>query len=129
MRKIIDPGTDTGLDEEANFNLATTDGDLVFLSGQVPETEDGELLRNAPLKQQTDQCLQNLTSVLEAEGLGTEHILKTRIYVVDIQHYDEVNEAYGEYFDKYPARTFIGVTGLFGGVDIEIEATATTGDQ
>jgi reactive intermediate/imine deaminase len=98
----------------------------VFTAGQVPETEEGEVLNDAPIKQQTDQCLKNLKTVLESEGLTLEHILKTTVYVVDIQNWEMVNEAYGEHFQELPARTTVGVTGLWGGVDVEIEAVATT---
>jgi len=125
MKRTITPSSDVGLDESGYFNLATTDGNLMFLSGQVPETEDGKLLNDAPIREQTDQCLQNIQSVLESEGLSMGHILKTTIYAVDMQNYDAVNEAYGEHFDEYPARTFVGVTGLWGGVSVEIEAIAT----
>jgi reactive intermediate/imine deaminase len=122
MMKVIDTDNTTG--QVGNFNLATTDDNLVFTAGQVPETDDGEVLDNASIKKQTAQCLKNIQSVLETEGLGLDDILKTTVYMVDIQNWKKVNEAYGEYFDTFPARTAIGVTGLWGAVDVEIEAIA-----
>ena len=124
MVQTIDTETSTG--QVGNFNLGTTNGDLVFTAGQVPETDNGDVLDDAPIKEQTAQCLKNIQSVLEAEGLGLDNILKTTVYMVDIQNWDKVNEAYGEHFETYPARTAIGVTGLWGAVDVEIEAIATT---
>ncbi len=124
MKQIVN--TESGTGQVGNFNLGTTNGELVFTAGQVPETEEGEVLNDAPIKQQTDQCLKNLKTVLESEGLTLEHILKTTVYVVDIQNWEMVNEAYGEHFQELPARTTVGVTGLWGGVDVEIEAVATT---
>jgi reactive intermediate/imine deaminase len=124
MREIISTSSKTG--QVGNFNLATTNGELVFTAGQVPETDDGEVLRDAPIEEQTDQCLRNIESVLEAEGLSLEHVLKVNVYLVDIQHWERFNEAYGVHFDELPARTTVGVTGLWGGVDVEIEAIATT---
>lgn len=124
MKQIVN--TESGTGQVGNFNLGTTNGELVFTAGQVPETEGGEVLNDAPIKQQTDQCLENLKAVLESEGLTLEHILKTTVYVVDIQNWEMVNEAYGEHFQELPARTTVGVTGLWGGVDVEIEAVATT---
>lgn len=124
MKQIVNTESSTG--QVGNFNLGTTNGELVFTAGQVPETEGGEVLNDAPIKQQTDQCLENLKAVLESEGLTLEHILKTTVYVVDIQNWEMVNEAYGEHFQELPARTTVGVTGLWGGVDVEIEAVATT---
>lgn len=122
MVRVIDTDNSTG--QVGNFNLATTDDNLVFTAGQVPETDNGEVLDDASIKKQTAQCLKNIQSVLETEGLGLDNILKTTVYMVDIQNWKKVNEAYGEYFDTFPARTAIGVTGLWGAVDVEIEAIA-----
>lgn len=108
-----------------NFNLATTDGNLVFTAGQVPETADGDVLNDAPVEEQTRQCLRNLQQVLAADGLGLDSVLKTTVYVVDPDLWPRVNEAYGEFFETYPARTVVGVTGLWNDVDVEIEAVAT----
>lgn len=124
MKKIVT--TDKKTAQVGNFNLGTSNGDLVFTAGQVPETDEGEVLRDAPIEVQTDQCLSNIEAVLESEGLGLEHILKTTVYLVDIQNWERFNDAYGKHFDELPARTTIGVTGLWGGVDVEIEAIATT---
>ncbi len=124
MKKIVT--TDEKTAQVGNFNLGTSNGDLVFTAGQVPETDEGEVLRDAPIEVQTDQCLSNIEAVLESEGLGLEHILKTTVYLVDIQNWERFNDAYGKHFDELPARTTIGVTGLWGGVDVEIEAIATT---
>jgi len=124
MKEIL--STAAGAGQVGNFNLGTSDGDLVFTAGQVPETEDGEVLTDAPIEEQTDQCLRNIEAVLESEGLTMEHILKANVYLVDIQNWERFNEAYGEHFEEPPARTTVGVTGLWGGVDVEIEAIATT---
>ena len=124
MKELITTDKQTG--QVGNFNLGATDGDLVFTAGQVPETDDGEVLTDAPIEEQTDQCLANIASVLESEGLSLDHVLKTNVYLVDIQNWERFNEAYGKHFDELPARTTVGVTGLWGGVDVEIEAIATT---
>ncbi|MDS0282752.1 RidA family protein [Haloarcula onubensis] len=123
MREILT--TEAGAGQVGNFNLGTSDGDLVFTAGQVPETEDGEVLTDAPIEEQTHQCLRNIEAVLESEGLSMEHVLKVNVYIVDIQHWERFDEAYGEHFEELPARTTVGVTGLWGGVDVEIEAVAT----
>ncbi|WP_251343739.1 RidA family protein [Haloplanus halophilus] len=122
MKRTVD--VDGAPGPVGNFSLATTDGDLVFTAGQVPETADGEVLRDASIEEQTRQCLTNLDRVLDAEGLGMDDVLKTTVYVVDPQMWSRVNEAYGEFFDDYPARSVVGVTGLWGGIDVEIEAIA-----
>lgn len=124
MRKVIKTPESTG--QVGNFNLGISNGDLVFTAGQVPETDDGEVLNDASVEEQTDQCLKNIEAVLESNGLTLEHIIKTTIYMVDIDNWEQVNEAYGKHFETFPARTAVGVTGLWGSVDVEIEAIATT---
>lgn len=124
MKEILHTPESTG--QVGNFNLGISNGDLVFTAGQVPETEDGEVLTDAPIEEQTDQCLRNIEAVLASEGLSMEHVLKMNVYLVDIQNWERFNEAYGKHFEDPPARTTVGVTGLWGGVDVEIEAIATT---
>lgn len=122
MKRTIIPDSNNG--QVGNFNLATTNEELLFTAGQVPQTDDGDVLRDAPIEEQTDQCLENIASVLATEGLTLKDVLKTTVYIVDIQNWERVNDAYGNHFEEYPARTAVGVTGLWGGVDVEIEAVA-----
>lgn len=124
MKKILETPEGTG--QVGNFNLGAANENLVFTAGQVPQTDDGELLNDVSVEEQTDQCLKNIKSVLESNGLSLEHVLKTTVYIVDMQNWERVNEAYGKHFETYPARTAVGVTGLWGSVDVEIEAIATT---
>lgn len=127
MRRTVTPDDAPG--PVGNFSLGTTNGDLLFTAGQVPETADGDVLRDATVEEQTEQCLRNLERVLAAEGLGFEDVLKTTVFLVDIQNWDRVNEAYGEFLGETepPARSVVGVTGLWGGIDVEIEAVAAAG--
>lgn len=123
MKQIINPQTVP--EPVGAYSQATTNGDLVFTAGQVPETMDGEVLNDATVEEQTHQCLENLKGVLEAQELTLEDVLKTTVFIVDIQNWDRVNDAYAEYFDEEPpARSAVGVTGLWGGIDVEIEAVA-----
>lgn len=88
---------------------------------------EGDVLNDAPVEEQTVQCLENLEGVLAAEDLTLHDVLKTTVYIVDIQNWDRVDEAYSEYFaDDPPDRSAVGVTGLWGGVDVEIQAIETT---
>lgn len=123
MKRSVKPDDAPG--PVGNFNLATTNEELVFTAGQVPETKEGEVLNDATIEEQTEQCLQNLEQVLAAEGLTLDDVLKTTVFLVDIQNWDRLNETYGTYFDDPPARSVIGVTGLWGGIDVEIEAVAS----
>ncbi len=124
MRRTVTPDDAPG--PVGNFSLGTTNGDLLFTAGQVPETADGEVLRDGTVEEQTEQCLHNLERVLAAEGLGFEDVLKMTVFLVDIGNWERVNEAYGEFLGdtEPPARSVVGVTGLWGDIDVEIEAVA-----
>lgn len=109
------------------YSQATTAGELLFTAGQIPLTPDGEMLAEESVAVQTRQCLENVKGILESEGLSTQHVLKTTIYLDDIGDFEEMNEAYGEYFaDNPPARSAFEVGALPKGAAVEIEAIATT---
>ncbi|ESS06944.1 MAG: endoribonuclease L-PSP, putative [uncultured archaeon A07HB70] len=110
------------------YSQATTDGDLLFTAGQLPLTTDGDLLDDAPVAEQTRQCLRNVEAVLSAAALGLDDVLKTTVYLDDVDDFEEFNEAYGEYFgdlDAPPARSAVGVGDVPKGAAVEIEAVAT----
>ena len=107
------------------YSQATTNGDLLFTAGQLPLTTDGELLDDAPVAEQTAQCLDNVAAILESEGLDLSDALKLTIYLDDIEDFDEMNETYGGYFDdEPPARSAIEVGSVPKGAALEIEAIA-----
>jgi 2-iminobutanoate/2-iminopropanoate deaminase len=110
----------------APFSHATTAGEFVFVTGQMPIVpETGAYVRGS-FAEQTDAVMRNLALVLEAAGSDWEHVLHCRIYLTDFSRYAEVNEAYARWFaaGRLPARTCIGVTGLAGGADVEIDLLA-----
>jgi 2-iminobutanoate/2-iminopropanoate deaminase len=110
----------------APFSHATTAGDFVFVTGQMPIVPaTGEYVRGS-FAEQTDAVMKNLALVLEAAGSDWEHVLHCRIYLTDFTRYAEVNDAYRRWFPtgRLPARTCIGVTGLAGGADVEIDLLA-----
>jgi 2-iminobutanoate/2-iminopropanoate deaminase len=110
----------------APFSHATAAGDFVFVTGQMPIVpETGEYVRGS-FAEQTDAVMKNLAIVLAAAGSDWEHVLHARIYLTDFSRYAEVNDAYRRWFPsgKLPARTCIGVTGLAGGADVEIDLLA-----
>lgn len=110
----------------APFSHATVAGHFVFVTGQMPiVAATGEYVRGT-FAEQTDAVMQNLAAVLEAAGSDWEHVLHCRIYLTDFSRYAEVNDAYRRWFPagRLPARTCIGVTGLAGGADVEIDLLA-----
>ncbi len=108
------------------YSQAKTNGDLVFTAGQIPLTPDGDLLADAPIDEQTERALDNLLAVLEAAGAGPDDVLKTTVFLADIDDFDAMNEAYADYFDgSPPARSAVGAGALPNGIGIEIEAVAS----
>lgn len=109
------------------YSQAATDEDLLFTAGQIALTPDGNDLTDRAPAEQTRQCLRNLEGVLAAEGLALEDVLKTTVYLAEIDDYDEVNGAYADFFeDDPPARSAVGVAALPRGAAVEIEAIAAT---
>ncbi len=123
MKRII--STPEAPEAVGAYSQATTDGDLVFTAGQIALTPDGTFLDDEPIDVQTRQCLENVKNIVEEEGLTMQDVLKVNVYLEDISQFDEMNEAYAEYFqDNPPARSAIGVDALPKGAAVEIEAIA-----
>lgn len=99
-------------------------GDLVFTSGQIPlNPENGELVTE--ISKATVQVMANLSAVLEAAGSSLEKVIKTTIFLQELNDFEKVNEIYGDYFkDNLPARSCVQVAKLPKGAIIEIEAIA-----
>jgi len=109
------------------YSQATTNGDLIVTAGQLPLTADGELLDDASVGKQTKQCLENVEAILTSEGGSLEDVLKTTVFLDDIEDFEEFNEVYSEFFDEEPpARSAVEVGNVPKGAAIEIEALATT---
>jgi 2-iminobutanoate/2-iminopropanoate deaminase len=112
----------------APFSHAALAGDFIFVTGQMPIVPDTGAYVRGSFAEQTDAVMHNLELVLRAANSDWEHVLHCRIYLTDFGKYAEVNEAYRRWFPsgKLPARTCIGVTGLAGGADVEIDLLAVT---
>lgn len=107
------------------YSQAVESGGFLFCSGQIsidPATD--EVLKGG-VKEQAELVLKNLGALLSAAGLGFEHVVKTTIFLVDMNDFAAVNEVYATRFSKDPpARSTIAVAGLPKGVRVEIEAIA-----
>jgi reactive intermediate/imine deaminase len=109
------------------YSQAATNGDLLITAGQLPLTADGDLLDDEPVEEQTRQCLRNVEAILDSEGLSASDVLKTTVFLDDVDDFDEFNEAYSEFFDEDPpARSAVEVGAVPKGAAVEIEAIATT---
>jgi reactive intermediate/imine deaminase len=109
------------------YSQAATNGDLLITAGQLPLTAEGDLLDDEPVDEQTRQCLRNVEAILDSEGLSLSDVLKTTVFLDDVDDFDAFNEAYGEFFDEEPpARSAVEVGAVPKGAAVEIEAIATT---
>lgn len=97
-------------------------GDFVYLSGQIPlDPKTGEVV-GTTIEEQTHQVMQNIEAVLKDMGLGFKHIMKTTIFVADLNDFDALNTVYGSYLEEpYPARSCVQVARLPKDVKLEIE--------
>ena len=104
-------------------------GDLVFTSGQIPlNPETNEIPEG--IEAQTHQALSNLKGVLEGAGAGTENVIKTTLFIKNMDDFSKINEIYAGYFkEPYPARSCVEVAKLPKGVLIEVEAVAKAGKK
>ncbi|ACV47068.1 MULTISPECIES: Rid family detoxifying hydrolase [Halomicrobium] len=107
------------------FSQAMQDGDRIYVSGQGPvDPESGEIV-SEDIKEQTAQTLENLETILEAADASLDDVLKTNVYVTNMDNYDAVNEVYAEYMSEpYPARAAMEVSRLPIDIGVEIELVA-----
>ncbi len=106
------------------YSQAISIENLIFTSGQIALCSDGILVEGG-VQEQTRQVLTNLKEVLEAGGSSLFKVLKTTIFLADMNDFAEVNKIYAEFFgDHKPARSTVAVKTLPLNVSIEIEAIA-----
>lgn len=107
------------------YSQAIVAGDLVFCSGQIPlDPTSGQVIEGT-IEDQTRRVLDNLTAVLNAAGSSVEQVVKTTIFLADMNDFAAVNAIYGEYFrSEPPARSTVQVARLPRDVRVEIEAIA-----
>jgi 2-iminobutanoate/2-iminopropanoate deaminase len=105
-------------------------GRLLFCSGQIPlDPKTGEMVGAGDVRAQAQRVMENLGAVLVAAGVSFDAIVKTTIFLSDLQDFAAVNEIYGTYFPHDPpARATVQAAGLPKGALIEIEAIAALPD-
>jgi reactive intermediate/imine deaminase len=105
-------------------------GNLLFVSGQLAVTPQGESLAGADLETQTRQALANLRAVVEAAGGSLDRVARVTVYLADPQGWPVVNRVYAEVFGAHrPARAVVPVAPFAGGFIVEVEAIAVLGDD
>jgi reactive intermediate/imine deaminase len=111
---------------EPHYSPYTVGGGLIFVSGQLPLRPGRDIsLADASFKEQTEQALANLKTVLENAGAGLAQVIKTTVYLSDIADWGELDAVYGRFFGAArPARSVVPTGPLHFGFRIEIEAIA-----
>ena len=107
------------------YSQAVSTNRLVFCSGQIPLDPTTMELVSGSIADETKQCVRNLEAVLKEAGSSLDKIVKTTIYVTNMDDFAEVNEAYGSFFPTDPpARATVGVSALPKGARVEIDCIA-----
>lgn len=120
---IVD--TEKAPDAIGPYSQAVGYNGLLFLSGQIPiDPESGEIV-DGGVEAQTARVMANLSAVLDARGVDFSHVIRTTIYMDDMDHYEQVNKIYGRFFDQNPpARAAVEVARLPKDVLVEIDMIA-----
>jgi 2-iminobutanoate/2-iminopropanoate deaminase len=110
------------------YSQAIKSGNFVFLSGQIAlDPLSGELIMDT-LENETHRVMQNIREVLAAAGCIFNDVVKTSIFLSDMNHFARVNAVYGSYFSgAFPARETVQVAGLPRNVNVEISVIAVCG--
>ncbi len=107
------------------YSQAIKLGDYIFVSGQIGVDPERGIIVSNDIKDQTKQCLTNIAAILSEINLSLKHVLKTTVYMTDLNEFNCMNDAYAEFFrEPYPSRSTVQVVALPRGAKIEIEVMA-----
>lgn len=124
MKKIVN--TSNAPKPIGPYNQAVISGNLMFMSGQIAfDPSTGELVIGE-IQAETKQVMENLKSILDEAGLSFKDVIKTSIFLSDMNSFQQVNEVYGSYFsdEGAPARETVEVSRLPKDVNVEISMIA-----
>ena len=110
------------------YSQAIEAGGMVFASGQVPIDPATDQFVEGGIKEQTRQSLTNAQNILREAGTDRHHVVKTTVFISDMDNFAAMNEVYAEFFQQpYPARSAVAVKTLPKGALVEIECIAVKG--
>jgi 2-iminobutanoate/2-iminopropanoate deaminase len=105
-------------------------GQMLFVAGQIPlDPKTGEIVGAQDITQQTQQVMANLEAILKAAGVSWENVVKTSVFLSDMQNFAAMNQVYAKYFvaESAPARACVEVSRLPKDVLVEIDCIAVVG--
>ena len=107
------------------YSQAVKAGNMLFVSGQVPFVPETMEIVEGDVKAQTAQSLKNLQAILKEAGADFSNVVKTTVFIKDMNEFAQINEVYAEYFgENKPARACVEVARLPKDVLLEVEAIA-----
>lgn len=107
------------------YNQAIRANDTLYISGQICIDPATGQLKNKDIQEETHQAMQNLKAILQEAGMAFGDVVKTTIFITDMNQFGAVNEVYGKYFeDSFPARETVQVSALPKFVNVEISMVA-----
>jgi len=107
------------------YNQAVLADNTLYISGQIPINPETNQLIIQSIKAQIKQVMENIRQILLETNMDFSNVVKTSIFITDMQYFSEVNEVYGTYFSKnFPARETVQVSKLPKNVDVEISMIA-----
>src|SRR6266496_1824976 len=122
---LIEFSTDRGPRAIGPYSQAVSSGNLVFASGQIPiDPATGEFVAGG-IAEQTEQVMRNLRAVFEAAGVELSQVIKTTVFLADMDEFSAMNEIYGRFFgENPPARATVQAARLPRDARVEIDAIA-----
>ncbi len=109
------------------YSQAIRVGNIIFTSGQIPIDPATGAFVEGGIKEQTRQSLLNVKAILNEAGTTMDHVIKTTVFMADMNDFAEMNSVYAEFFNTpYPARSAVAVKTLPKGALVEIEVIAET---
>ena len=108
------------------YNQAILKNNMLFISGQIALDPDSMKLNNSSIREETHQVMKNLKNILKEVNMDFKNVVKSSIFLSDMNHFKDVNEVYGSYLEvgNEPARETIAVKTLPMNVNVEISMIA-----
>ena len=107
------------------YSQAIQVGNLIYTSGQIPIDPATGVFVEGSIKEQTRQSFTNVKAILEEAGLSMRNVVKTTVFMADMNDFADMNSVYAEFFtEPYPARSAVAVKTLPKGALVEIEVVA-----
>ena len=108
------------------YSQAIRVGNLIYTSGQIPIDPATGVFVEGGIKEQTRQSLSNIKAILEEAGISMSNVVKTTVFLADMNDFADMNAVYAEFFEEpYPARSAVAVKSLPKGALVELDVVAT----